>query len=141
MHVPCNNDNDCNPPQIFCHSETRLCEHKPVFPIYEKELLGIILIPLLLGAFSIAGLGGGGIIIPFSMIFFVFDTKDAIAISNFAIFTCSITRYIYTFDKMHPEKKEYVLIDYNIAIIMLPTVMMGSLIGVYLNIMLPAIIL
>lgn len=91
--------------------------------------------------YSIAGLGGGGVIIPLSMIFFVFDTKNAIAISNFAIFTCSISRFIYTLDKKHPEKKEYILIDYNIAIVMLPTVMMGSLTGVFLNIIFPAIFL
>ena len=96
---------------------------------------------MLLSLFSIAGLGGGGIIIPFSMIFFVFDTKNAIAISNFAIFTCSVTRYIYTLDKKHPEKKENVIIDYNLAIVMLPTVMMGSLTGVFLNIIFPAIVL
>lgn len=112
-----------------------------MFPIYPREMIGIVIIPLLLSLFSIAGLGGGGIIIPFSMVFFVFDTKNAIAISNFAIFTCSITRFLYTLDKKHPDKKENVLIDYTIAIVMLPVVMMGSLTGVFLNIMLPALVL
>eukprot|EP00347_Sterkiella_histriomuscorum_P016584 403352629 len=143
LFVPCSQDSDCNPPFIFCSNETKLCEHKPIFPIYEKELVGIVIIPLLLSLFSIAGLGGGGIIIPFSMIFFVFDTKNAIAISNFAIFTCSVTRYIYTLDKKHPhpDKKQNVIIEYNLAIVMLPTVMMGSLTGVFLNIIFPAIAL
>ena len=112
-----------------------------MFPIYERELAGIVIIPLLLSLFSIAGLGGGGIVIPLTMMLFVFDTKNAIAISNFTIFICSATRYIYTLDKKHPEKKEYVLIDYNIAIVMLPTIMMGSLTGVFLNIILPAVVL
>ncbi|CDW75048.1 UNKNOWN [Stylonychia lemnae] len=94
-----------------------------------------------MGAFSVAGLGGGGVIIPFSMIFFDFNTKDAIAISNFGIFTGAISRYIYSLDKKHPEKENAVIIDYNLAILMLPTVMMGSLIGVYFNIMLPSILL
>eukprot|EP00347_Sterkiella_histriomuscorum_P009932 403339320 len=143
LFVPCSQDSDCNPPFIFCSNETKLCEHKPIFPIYQKELVGIVIIPLLLSLFSIAGLGGGGIIIPFSMIFFVFDTKNAIAISNFAIFTCSVTRYIYTLDKKHPhpDKKQNVIIEYNLAIVMLPTVMMGSLTGVFLNIIFPAIAL
>ncbi|CDW79605.1 UNKNOWN [Stylonychia lemnae] len=141
LNVPCQVDDDCNPPYIICSGESKLCEHKGIFPIYERELAGILIIPCLLSLFSIAGLGGGGVIIPLSMIFFVFDTKNAIAISNFAIFTCSVTRYLYTLDKKNPEKKEYVLIDYNIAIVMLPTVMMGSLTGVFLNIILPAIVL
>lgn len=117
------------------------CQHKSIFPIYPRELFAIVVIPILLSLFSIAGLGGGGIIIPFSMVFFVFDTKNAIAISNFAIFTCSVARYLYTLDKKHPEKKDNVLIDYNLAIVMLPVVMTGSLTGVLLYVILPAVIL
>jgi uncharacterized protein YacL len=41
---------------------------------------------------------------------------------------------------MHPEKKA-VSIDYGLAIVMLPTVMMGSFIGVIMNAYLPDLIL
>ena len=41
---------------------------------------------------------------------------------------------------MHPEKKS-VAIDYGLAIIMLPTVMMGSFIGVIMNAAMPTLIL
>ena len=58
-----------------------------------------------MAGFCIAGLGGGGAIIPLSMIFLSFDTKDAIAISNFGIFAISVMRFIYCLDKKHPVIK------------------------------------
>jgi hypothetical protein len=41
---------------------------------------------------------------------------------------------------MHPEKKA-VAIDYGLAIIMLPTEMMGSFVGVIMNTAMPDLIL
>ena len=46
------------------------CIHKPLFPIEEREMIGTLLITVFIGGFCIAGVGGDGAIIPFSMIFF-----------------------------------------------------------------------
>lgn len=87
-----------------------------------------------------AGIGGGGIVIPFCMTFFGFQTKNAIALSGFTILACSVTRYIVSLNEKHPEKNA-VIIDYGLATIMLPVVMMGSMTGVLINIMFPNLIL
>lgn len=87
-----------------------------------------------------AGIGGGGIVIPLLMILFGFDTKSAISISGFSILLCSVVRFVVNFKQMHPEKNT-VVIDYGLATVMLPTVLTGSLIGVFLNVMLPPLIL
>jgi uncharacterized membrane protein YfcA len=89
---------------------------------------------------SIGGIGGAGIVIPLLMIFFTFDTKNAIAISAFSILLASISRYIYNIKDRHPEK-DAVCFDYGIAIVMLPTVMMGSFLGVLLNVVLPTLVI
>mmetsp|Transcript_34661 Transcript_34661/g.33853 ORF Transcript_34661/g.33853 Transcript_34661/m.33853 type:complete len:94 (+) Transcript_34661:268-549(+) len=89
---------------------------------------------------TIAGIGGGGVVIPFCMTFFGFPMKKAIAISGFSIFTCSITRFIYNVDQKHP-KKSSVVIDYGLSTIMLPLVLVGSLNGVVVNLMFPSLIL
>ena len=86
------------------------------------------------------GIGGGGAVVPFTMMFFSFTTKEAIAISGFSIFICSLARYIYTINDKHPEK-DAVIIDYGLASIMLPAVMMGSMVGVLANVMLPSLVL
>lgn len=72
-----------------------------------------------------AGIGGGGIIVPLLMAFFDFDTKDAIPISGFTILVGSVTRFLVNLNEMHPNGQS-VVIDYNIAVIMLPTVIIGS---------------
>ena len=89
---------------------------------------------------TMAGIGGGGVVVPFCMTFFFFDTKSAIAISGFSIFACSIARFLFNLNQKHPEK-DAVLIDYGVATVMLPSVMMGSLLGVFFNVMLPALVL
>ena len=89
---------------------------------------------------TLAGIGGGGVVVPLLSVFFTFEFKEATAISGFSILICSIARFFYNFDQMHPEKKA-VSIDYGLAIVMLPTVMMGSFLGVIMNAMLPDLIL
>ena len=89
---------------------------------------------------TVAGIGGGGVITPMCMTFFGFSTKGAIAISGFSILVGSISKYILSLRKKHPEK-DCVLIDYNLATVMLPTVLMGSLIGVFVNVAMPPLIL
>lgn len=89
----CTVDIDClNYPYKLC--EGGLCEHKNIFPIYPLEFTGIIVLPIIMALCTIAGIGGGGVVIPFCMTFFVFSTKSAISISGFSILTCSITRFI-----------------------------------------------
>ena len=89
---------------------------------------------------TIAGIGGGGVVTPMCMTFFVFGTKKAIAISGFSILVCSFVKFFMSLRSKHP-KKDTVLIDYGLATVMLPTVLMGSLTGVLVNVMLPALLL
>ena len=86
------------------------------------------------------GIGGGGLIIPITMALFKFSTKQAIAISGFTILTGSIARFIVTTNQRHPDK-DATIIDYNIVIVMMPLVLVGSFTGVLVNIVLPPIML
>ena len=45
---------------------------------------------------NMAGLGGGGTMVPVLQGFFKFDPKNAVAISNSSIFVSSIIRFILT---------------------------------------------
>ena len=102
--------------------------------------MGLLVLIFLMTLSTMGGIGGGGAVVPFTMMFFEFTTKEAITISGFSIFLCSISRYFYTLNDKHPEK-DAVIIDYGLATIMLPAVMMGSMIGVLANQFLPAVIL
>lgn len=111
-----------------------------MFPIQPLEFLGIYILAIIMGLNVMAGIGGGGIVVPLCMLLFGFDTKESISMSGFIIFLCSVSRFIVNRNQMHPAKNT-VVIDYGLASVMLPTVMMGSLIGVYVNVILPPMIL
>jgi uncharacterized membrane protein YfcA len=87
-----------------------------------------------------SGIGGGGIIVPLLMALYKLDTKAAIATSGFTILTGSIARYMITINDRHPDK-DATCIEYGLANVMLPTVLVGSISGVLLNLMLPALVL
>jgi len=97
-------------------------------------------LPILLALANVGGVGGGGLIIPVTMALFQFTTKEAIAISGFTILVGSIARFIVTINERHPEK-DATIIDYGIVVVMMPLVLVGSYVGVLINIMCPGIIL
>lgn len=51
-----------------------------------------------------------------------------------------MVRFIYNYKLKHPQK-DAIVIDYSLAIVMLPTVMMGSFIGVLINQLFPDVVL
>lgn len=88
-----------------------------------------------------AGIGGGGIDEPLNMAFFKFDTKRAVALSSFIILMCTLCRTIYTFKARDPEKPHKTVVDYSLAVIMMPTTLAGSQLGVFVLHASPAIII
>jgi uncharacterized membrane protein YfcA len=87
-----------------------------------------------------SGIGGGGIIVPLLMVFYKLDTKGAIAASGLTILTGSIARYLITAKDRHPDK-DATSIEYGLSCVMLPTVLVGSIAGVLINMVLPALVL
>ncbi len=74
------------------------------------------------------------------MAFFHFSTREAVAISLFVILLVSLVRFIYNFRQRHPNK-DAVVIDYNLAIVMQPTIILGTFLGVLVNVSFPALII
>ena len=88
------------------------------------------------------GLGGGGIVLPICLLFFKFDPKNSIALSNFSIFLASVLIYFLNSGKAHPLKKgKGIIVDMNLAIIMLPMIISGVQVGVIFNILLPNVVI
>ena len=86
-------------------------------------------------------MGGGGIFIPVSIAFFGFSTREAIGVSNTTIFVAALTRFcLFSIWEKHPFKNQTV-INYPIASVMMPMVLVGSLVGTFLNRVLPEFIL
>lgn len=145
--MSCAEAEDCGPSAFLMCAEDKstgddqkVCLHKNIFPIQGIEIGGTAVLTILMAMAVMSGIGGGGIIVPLLMMFYSLETKAAIAISGFTILTGSITRFITTFNEKHPSK-DAVCIDYGITNVMLPTVLVGSIAGVFFNLALPAILI
>jgi len=106
------------------------------------EFWGFLAVIAILVITNVAGIGGGGTVVPVVMIFLRFDAKNSIALSNFSIFLSSLIRYIINSSQSHPLKNGTgILVDMNLAILRLPLIISGVSIGVILNILMPNIII
>lgn len=73
----CVEDTDCvDYPSYECQmnpNESKgYCRHKGMFPLLGLELIGLVILGLIMMMATVAGIGGGGVVIPICMTFFVF---------------------------------------------------------------------
>lgn len=90
---------------------------------------------------SMAGIGGGSLVVALAMALFGFTTKPSIAISSFATFISTLGAFFVNFRLRHPEKPWTVLIDYGLTSIMMPTTLAGAQIGAMMLLIFPNSIL
>ena len=87
---------------------------------------------------NLCGTPGGGLVVPTSMAFLNFDSKNAVALSNFSTTGSAIVRLTYMVTESHPLKNgKGRVIDYNIFLISFPMLVSGVSCGVILNIIMP----
>jgi hypothetical protein len=86
---------------------------------------------------SAGGVGGGGIFIPIFNLLLQFDAKTSAALSNFVIFGGSLANLIWNLPQNHPVFPHKPMIDYDVALILQPNMLLGISIGVICNVMFP----
>lgn len=69
---------------------------------------------------NMGGTAGGGVLIPIAIIFYGFDTKNSIALSNSCVIFAALIRFIMNYRSAHPIKEHSVAIDYDYITVMLP---------------------
>ncbi|XP_010936218.1 sulfite exporter TauE/SafE family protein 4 [Elaeis guineensis] len=85
---------------------------------------------------TVGGVGGGGIFVPMLNLIIGFDTKAAAALSKCMIMGASASSVWYNLRVSHPSK-EVPIIDYNLALLFQPMLMLGITIGVELSVVFP----
>ena len=110
--------------------------HKDLWPMDQwQEWFGVFFTVIWITACFLAGMSGGGTLVPLMRIIFKFSASDAIIISNISLAAGALLCFILNFRKNHPKKKDLdgkpagLLIDLNVAIVMLPMGVIGSAIG------------
>ncbi|CAA2990621.1 sulfite exporter family 4-like [Olea europaea subsp. europaea] len=85
---------------------------------------------------TVGGVGGGGIFVPMLTLIVGFDTKSAAAISKCMIMGASASSVWYNLRVPHPCR-EVPIIDYDLALLFQPMLMLGITLGVSLSVVFP----
>jgi len=104
-------------------------------------MIGSVVFALVMLMSNVGGIGGGGIAIPLVMVFFNFSMKPAIAISSFSIMCSTLARFFFNFSERNPDKRDSTSIDYGMTNVMMPLILIGSLIGAYVYVSFPDIVI
>jgi uncharacterized membrane protein YfcA len=103
------------------------------------ELVGFILLAILASLSSVSGGGSSGLKVSLIMLFFSFPSKEAVSLNNFSSSLLNLARYLFSWKEKHPEK-DAILIDYNILFILMPTALLTSFVGAFVNVFMPPLI-
>ncbi|XP_043809319.1 sulfite exporter TauE/SafE family protein 3 isoform X2 [Manihot esculenta] len=111
--------------------------YEPVWP--EMEFGWKIVVGTIVGFFgaalgSVGGVGGGGIFVPMLALIIGFDPKSSTAISKCMIMGAAGSTVYYNLRLRHPTL-DMPLIDYDLALLFQPMLMLGISIGVAFNVM------
>ncbi|XP_052173963.1 sulfite exporter TauE/SafE family protein 4 [Diospyros lotus] len=112
---------------------------KKVWP--ELKFSWKIVVATLIGFFgsafgTVGGVGGGGIFVPMLTLIVGFDTKSAAALSKCMIMGASASSVWYNLRVPHPCR-EVPIIDYDLALLFQPMLMVGITTGVALSVVFP----
>lgn len=85
---------------------------------------------------TVGGVGGGGIFVPMLTLIVGFDTKSAAALSKCMIMGASAASVWYNLRVPHPCR-EVPILDYDLALLFQPMLMLGITLGVSLSVVFP----
>ena len=125
---------------FYCDEKAKKCTFKGFFPLYPLELLELFVLMISSSLATSCGIGGG--IVYSSMILGVeeLEPSQAFPISNFLILLCGFVTFIsFTLDKYQHPKNQF--INYDIATIFAPSMLVGAKFGTILNKILPSSLL
>lgn len=129
----CDLDSDC--PDLNTCKDSK-CVHKSLNPPAPEEIIGTIVI-IILGALSNAGgLGGGTFMVPLLILIFLFQTHEAIPLSQVFVFGGSLLACVLRFKQKHPSRDRPVIM-YELNMVMMSPLLVGTTVGVLLNQMFP----
>ncbi|KAI7738261.1 hypothetical protein M8C21_014427 [Ambrosia artemisiifolia] len=104
---------------------------------FDWRIILATLIGFLGSAFgTVGGVGGGGIFVPMLTLIVGFDTKSAAALSKCMIMGASASSFWYNLRVPHPCR-EVPILDYDLALLFQPMLMLGITLGVALSVVFP----
>jgi uncharacterized membrane protein YfcA len=103
------------------------------FPLTTQQTIGVALISVMNMLANAGGIGGGGIMIPFMMIFLNLPIAECIPLANSFALISSVTRFVINFNQVHPYRPWRKIIDYEVVTLTMPMVYLGTMLGVQIS--------
>ncbi len=113
------------------------CDDNCTFFDPRKLTAGTVLVVAGAAICSGAGIGGGGVFVPTFILSLGLNAHWALPLSQVTIFGVGIGSLIYLLPQRHPTLPRR-LVDLNLASLLEPATLAGTIPGVYLNVMFPA---
>ena len=114
------------------------CKHKPMFFPFSWRDFALILITLFTITLTApTGAGGGGILVPLFMFVGEFSPHTAVPLSKAAIVGGALTNNFLNLQHRHPFANRP-LLDYDTLETMIPTLLIGTVLGVFFNAVSPS---
>jgi len=124
--------------QVFSFEGSGQDLHWPKLELNWRLVLAILLGSLGASICSAGGVGGGGLFIPLFNLLLGFDAKSAAALSNFMILGGSIANVGWNFIQEHPHHPGHPLVDFDVALLLQPNMLLGISLGVICNVVFPS---
>lgn len=113
----------------------------PLFPLTLKDYFGFSCAVAGLMLAAGGGIGGGGLLVPIYILILDFPVKHAIPLASVTVLGGAIANNILTAPKKHPDHPSRPVIDWDLLLQLEPMTILGALIGVELNEILPDVAL
>lgn len=108
----------------------------PELELNARVVVAVVLSSLGACICAAGGVGGGGLFIPIFNLLLGFSTKTSAALSNIMILGGSLAVLSWNIRQTHPLSNKP-LIDYDVALLLNPNMLLGISVGVFCNIMFP----
>eukprot|EP00850_Spirogloea_muscicola_P010048 SM000058S18478 [mRNA] locus=s58:105419:109295:+ [translate_table: standard] len=111
-------------------------KHYPAFPFDGRIAIATGLAFVGAALANAGGVGGGGLFVPMFNLLLNFDAKTSAALSKAMIMGGMIASFVFNVQLKHPTLNRP-LIDYDIALLLQPLLLLGISVGVSCNVMFP----
>jgi len=137
--TPCEKNQDCQERYNEAYEcEKRLCLRRH-YTYDNREVTGMAFLVVLSTVSNAGGVGAGTVVVPLYSYFFGFDSNDAVHLSRITIFAGALVNFFINWKKRDLRSKDRLLINYDLASVMIPLHLAGAEFGVILGKFMPSI--
>ena len=133
----CRKDSECQA-QYSCFRQK--CILMTLFPMNYKKILGSVILFIVVSLSAACGMGGGSITVPIVLGLFEYDIRTSIMVSYLIICGGALGSFCKTC-RVKNEITGFPLVLYDLILISLPMLIIGSYYGVFLNKIFPTFLI